>query len=335
MHDQPGMSLRVQRRLPDFRPEPVPEGVLSALTAFPVHVEIVVAQRPHDPSTEPVRLTGEAMDELEDLLQMSSMAHVSGEHESPLRRGPVVARIDETERTKNLLQRLQLAVNVPDDAHPLRAVLEKLRHIAMRGESRLDRHVLHDDVLHLKDVEFIGREAQDEATASEILTGADVHLPGEEVAKVVVDRRVVLDVHFRREAHPAPMLHQSRHVVRYVRDQHEWPILIDLQGRAKLGERLLVVHPQDRKRAVVDRVGCHPFEDGTEQSAERVLEERTELGMKDGVDVVGSSLPPCSFEEPDTEGPVFLIDPAGSDVELSHDLGGFVGALLRRCRARP
>ena len=51
--------------------------------------------------------------------------------------------------------------------------------------------------------------------------------------------------------------------------------------------------------------------------------------MKDGVDVVGSSLPPRSFEEPDTEGPVFLIDPAGGDVELSHDLGGSVGALLR------
>ena len=53
----------------------------------------------------------------------------------------------------------------------------------MRGESRLDRHVLHDDVLHLKDVEFIGCQPQGEATASEILTGADVHLPGEEVAR--------------------------------------------------------------------------------------------------------------------------------------------------------
>ena len=57
LHDQPGVSLGVQRRLPDFRPESVPEGVLSALTAFPVHVEIVVAQRPHDPSPEPVRLS--------------------------------------------------------------------------------------------------------------------------------------------------------------------------------------------------------------------------------------------------------------------------------------
>jgi hypothetical protein len=77
---------------------------------------------------------------------------------------------------------------------------------------------LHDDILHLKDVQFIGCEAQDEATASEILTGADIHLPSEEVADMVVDSRVVLDVHFRREADPAPMLHQSRHVIRYVRD---------------------------------------------------------------------------------------------------------------------
>ena len=83
----------------------------------------------------------------------------------------------------------------------------------MRGEGRLDRHVLHDDVLHLKDVDLIGCEAEDEATSGEVLTGADVHLPGEEVAEVVVDRRVVLDVHFRREAHPAPMLYQSRYVV--------------------------------------------------------------------------------------------------------------------------
>ena len=50
-----------------------------------------------------------------------------------------------------------------------------------------------------------------------------------------------------------------------------------------------------------------------------MLEERTELGMKDGVDVVGSSLPPCSFEEPDTEGPVFLLDPAVPNADYSLD----------------
>ena len=60
-----------------------------------------------------------------------------------------------------------------------------------------------------------------------------------------------------------------------------------------------------------------------------MLEERTQLGMKNGVDVMGASLPPRSFEEPDTEGPVSLVDPAGHDVELPHDLGGAVGVLLR------
>ena len=163
----------------------------------------------------------------------------------------------------------QLAVNVPDDAHPLRAVLEKLRDVAMRGEGRLDRHVLHDHVFHLKDVELVGCQAEDEATASEILTGADIQFPGEEIAKVVVDGRVVLDVHFRREAQPAPMLHQSRRIVRTFVISTSGRSSIDLQGRAKLGERLLVVHPQDREGAVVDRVGRHAFEDGTEQSAER------------------------------------------------------------------
>ena len=84
----------------------------------------------------------------------------------------------------------------------------------MRGEGRLDRHVLHDNVLHLKDVELIGCEAKAQAASGEVLTGSDVHLPGEEVVEVVVDRRVVLDVHFRRQADPAPMLDQPRHVVR-------------------------------------------------------------------------------------------------------------------------
>src|SRR5207244_7161271 len=132
-------------------------------------------------------------------------------------------------------------------------------------------------------------EGENEATASEILAGADVHLPGEEIAEVVVDGRVVLDVHFRWEPQPAPMLHQSRRVVRNIRDQDEWPILIDLQARSKRRERMLVVHPQDRKRPVVDRIGRRRIEDGTERSAERVLEEGKMLGMKAGVVVVCSS----------------------------------------------
>jgi hypothetical protein len=106
-HDQPGVSLGVQRRLPDFRPESVPEGILSALTPFPVRVEIVVAQCPHDPPPEPVRLSGQAVDEVEHLQQMSSVAHVSREHESPIAREPVVGRIDEAERAQNPLQRVQ------------------------------------------------------------------------------------------------------------------------------------------------------------------------------------------------------------------------------------
>jgi hypothetical protein len=241
------VSFRVQRRLPDCRPESVPEGVLSTLAAFPVLVEIVVAQRPHDPSAEPMRLTRKATDEVEDLPQTSSVAQVSGEHERSIAPGPVVGRIDEAERAKNIL----------------RAVLEKLRDvITMRGESRLDRHLLHDDILHLKEVELIGCNAENETASSEVLTGADIYLSGEKVAQVVVDRRVVLDIHFHRESVPAPMLHQSWDVVQYVRDQDEWPILIDPHGRTKLGERTLVVHPHDGKCSVVDRVGCHCVENG-------------------------------------------------------------------------
>ena len=265
LHDQPGVSLGVQRGLSDLRPESVPERLLSALTAFPVHVEIVVAQRPHDPAPEPVRLLGEAVDEVEHLLQMSSVAHVPGEDERPVAREPSSDESMKPSARRTSFSACQLAVNVPDDAHPLRAVLEKLRDVTMRGECPLDRQVLHDDVLHLQDVELVRSQAEDEATPGEVLARADVHLPGEEVAEVVVDGRVVLDVQFRREAQPAPMLDQSRHVVRDVRDQDEGPILIDLQGRSKLGERLLVVHPLDRQRAVVDRVGA-PLPRGVERS---------------------------------------------------------------------
>src|SRR5262249_19021775 len=62
--DQAGMLLRVQRGLPDFWPQSVPGGILSALTAFAVYVEIVVAERPHDLSSERVRLSSEAVDEV-------------------------------------------------------------------------------------------------------------------------------------------------------------------------------------------------------------------------------------------------------------------------------
>ena len=68
LHRQARMSFRVQRCLPDRRPQAIAEGVLAALATFPIDVQIVVAQRPHDPPAEPVRLRGEAMDEVEHLL---------------------------------------------------------------------------------------------------------------------------------------------------------------------------------------------------------------------------------------------------------------------------
>jgi len=61
----------------------------------------------------------------------------------------------------------------------------------MRGERRLDRQVLHDHVLHLKHVELVRREAADEPTASEVLAGADVQLPGEEVAEMALQHLVI------------------------------------------------------------------------------------------------------------------------------------------------
>ena len=160
LHRQARMSLRVQRGLPDRRPQPIAEGVLAALATFPIDVQIVVAQRPDDPPAEPVRLRGEAMDEVEHLLQMAPVAHVSGEHERAVAREPMVERIDEAECAEDLLQRLQLAVDVANHAHPFRAVSEKLRDVAMRGQAPLDGHVFHADVLHLKDVQLVRRESR-------------------------------------------------------------------------------------------------------------------------------------------------------------------------------
>jgi hypothetical protein len=54
------------------------------------------------------------------------------------------------------------------------------------------------------------------------------------------------------------MLHESRHIVRDVRDQQEWPFLIDLQGRSKLRERLLVwkgVPPFDQYLRIAPFIG--------------------------------------------------------------------------------
>ncbi len=106
------------------------------------------------------------------------MPHVTGEHERPLAREPLVGRIDEAERAKDLLQRVQLAVNVADHSHPFCTVREKLRDVAMRGERPLNRQVLHHHVFHLQNVELIRRQAEDEATASEIFARADIRLPG-------------------------------------------------------------------------------------------------------------------------------------------------------------
>src|SRR5262249_12132882 len=60
-----------------------------------------------------------------------------------------------------------------------------------------------------------------------------------------------------------------------------------------------------------------------------MLEKRPEFGMKNGVEAVSASLLPRLVEAAETERPVSLPDPAGGDVEFSHDLGGPCCALLR------
>ena len=68
LHRQTRMPLRVQRGFPDRGPQSIAERVLAALAAFPIDVQVVVTKRPHDAPAESVRLRGETMNEVEDLL---------------------------------------------------------------------------------------------------------------------------------------------------------------------------------------------------------------------------------------------------------------------------
>jgi len=81
------------------------------------------------------------------------------------------------------------------------------------GESCLERSIVHDHVIHLEHVDFVRCQPEDEATASEVLTGADVDLAREQVAQMIVDGGIVLDVDLRRQSQVAPVLHQPRRII--------------------------------------------------------------------------------------------------------------------------
>ena len=224
----------------------------------------------------------------------------------PSRANQCAGRIDEAERAEDLLQRLQLAMDVAHDTHPFRAVSEKLRDVAMRGQAPLDGHVCHADILHLKDVQLVRREPDDEPAPSQVVSGTDVHLPGEEVAKVIVDGRVVLHIQFRREPQSAPVLHECRRIVRHVGNQDERSILIDLQAGSKLRQRVVSVHPEHGDGAVVHRVGRRGIEHRTDQLAERMPDERPQLGVHHGIDDVRAALLPRLIEALEAERPCAL-----------------------------
>ena len=181
----------------------------------------MVSQRPHDPAAEPVRLSGEAVDEVEDRLQMPPVPDVSGEDERAVPARTSGELVDEAERAEDLLQRLQLAVHIADHSHPLRAILEELRDVAVRCEAALDRHVLDEDVLHFKHVQFMRREPDFEAPPRQLVSGPDVHLTGEEVAQVIVDGGVVLHIEFGREPQSSPVFRELGTALRDICRQDE------------------------------------------------------------------------------------------------------------------
>src|SRR5687768_1594171 len=98
------------------------------------------------------------MNEVEDLLEMASVADVAGKHERPVACAPVADRIDEAECAEDLVQCVQLSMHVADDTDSFRAVAHELRDVAMRRQTPFDGHVDYADVLHLEDVKSkIGR----------------------------------------------------------------------------------------------------------------------------------------------------------------------------------
>jgi hypothetical protein len=117
----------------------------------------VVSERPHDAAAHPVRLGGETVDEVENRLQVPPVSDVSGEHKRAIPGRPVSERVDEAERPEDLVQRLQLAVNIAHHANALRAVPKQLRHVSVRHQAALDRHVLDDDVFNLEHVQLVRR----------------------------------------------------------------------------------------------------------------------------------------------------------------------------------
>ena len=87
---------------------------------------------------------------------------------------------------------------------------------------------------------------------------------------------------------------------------------IDLHARPELGQRPLVVQSQHRDRAVVDRIARRGVDHRTQEPADRMPDERPELGVHHGVDHVASPLLPFLVELFEAERPASFLDASES-----------------------
>ena len=112
-------------------------------------------------------------------------------------------------------------MHIADHSHALRAIAEELRDVPVRCQAALDRHVLDDDVLNFKHVQFMRREPDFKAPPRQLVSRPDVHLTGEDVAQVIVDGGVVLHVEFGRQPQPSPVFRESGTALRDICRQDE------------------------------------------------------------------------------------------------------------------
>ena len=103
----------------------------------------------------------------------------------------------------------------------------------------------------------------------------------------------------------------------------------DLQAGAKLCERTIVAHPQHRERAVVHVIPRALLEHRTDQLAERMPQERRELGVHDGVDRMDPLLLPLPVETLEAERSTPFLDSLGLGVKFADESGGLLCSCSR------
>jgi hypothetical protein len=123
-------------------------------------------------------------------------------------------------------------------------------------------------------VQLVRGQADGKAAARQLVSGMNVHLTCEDVAQVIVDGRIVLHVEFGRQPQPSPVFAQLGTAVGDVCSQDERVFTVNRYARSKVGQRLLVVHPEHRDRSVVHRIAWRRVEYRPKQRPDGMPDKR-------------------------------------------------------------